>query len=78
MIFLENHDFSEILKNTIFSTLESEKMLENDFFDPEIIFPKKYATSAPEWSSWKGAAPPSPREFLPDNKDYLKVILNNN
>ena len=54
MGFSENHDFRKILKNTIFSTLESEKMLENDFFDPEIIFPKKYATSAPEWYIYIG------------------------
>ena len=54
MIFLENHDFQEILKNTIFSTLESEKMLENDFFDPQIFFPKKYSISAPEWYIYIG------------------------
>ena len=54
---MKNHDFSEILKNTIFSTLESEKVLENDFFDPEIIFPKKYATSAPEWYIYIGRTP---------------------
>ena len=54
MIFQENHDFRKILKNMIFSTLESEKMLENDFFDREIFFFEKYATSAPEWYIYIG------------------------
>ena len=54
MIFQENHYFSEILKNMIFSTLESEKMLENDFFDREIFFFEKYDTSAPEWYIYIG------------------------
>ena len=54
MIFQENHDFRKILKNMIFSTLESEKVLENDFFDPEIIFFEKYDTSAPEWYIYIG------------------------
>ena len=51
-------------------------MLENDFFDPEIIFPKKYATSAPEWSSWKGVAPPSPREFIFYNSGLRHLKFN--
>ena len=46
-IFAKNHDFFieimifwKSLKIPFYLTSESEKMLENDFFDPEIFFPK--------------------------------------
>ena len=64
MIFSKNHDFPEILENTTFLTFESEKVLENDFFDRNLNFPEKYGTSAPDWYIYFGRTPRSSRDLM--------------
>ena len=73
MIFSKNHDFPEILENTTFFTFESEKVLENDFFDRNFNFPEKYGTSAPDWYIYFGRTPRSSRDLMLQTRRYTFV-----
>ena len=66
-IFSEISVWNTDPQKPIFLSFESEKNVRKLFFSKIFWFSKNYAISAPEWSSGKGAAPPSPREFLPYN-----------
>ena len=70
MIFSKNHDFPEILENTTFLTFESEKVLENDFFDRNFNFPEKYGTSAPDWYIYFGHTPSNSRNLMLQTQKY--------
>ena len=56
-IFSEISIWAADSQKTIFLTSESEKMIENYFFDQNLGFPWKYGTSAPEWYIHIGHTP---------------------
>ena len=57
MIFYENHDFPQNLKNTSFLTFSTKIVSKNYFFDQHLNFSDKYVTLAPIWYFY---FPPTP------------------
>ena len=71
----ENRDFFENLENTSFLTFSTKKVSKNGFFDQNLNFSEKFATSAPVWYFHFPRTPNGFRDFMLQSLLYTFSLI---